>query len=293
MEKILITGSTGFIGKHLVKKLKKHKIIELSNCVKKKRNHIKKNISTLSVNDIPKDITCIIHLAAMSDITLCNTNPDKCFRVNVIGTQKILEIAKKINAKVIFISSSHVYGNPEKNPISENSKLKPSSMYGTSKMLGEELCKKYSEFFKLDISVVRLFSVYGPNSPKHLVINKIITNAIESKKIELGNIFPRRDFVYIDDVINGIEKIMNETKKFQIFNIGTGKSHSIKKVHKIIEKHCKKKIPIHIQKTLLRNNEIKNVRANINKLKRVGWNSKIELNEGLKKTINWYVLQKD
>ena len=78
MEKILITGSTGFIGKHLVKKLKKHKIIELSNCVKKKRNHIKKNISTLSVNDIPKDITCIIHLAAMSDITLCNTNPDKC-----------------------------------------------------------------------------------------------------------------------------------------------------------------------------------------------------------------------
>jgi GDP-4-dehydro-6-deoxy-D-mannose reductase len=293
MEKILITGSTGFIGTTLIKKLKLNfKIIGISNKKKIKNDHIKKDITKISIKDIPRDIVTIIHLAAITDVSYCDLHPEKCFKTNVVGTEKILRIARDIGAKVIFISTSHVYGKPQSNPTKEEHATKPNSMYSISKIMGEELCRKYSELFNMDISILRVFSVYGPNSPKYLVINKIIKKSIESKKVELGNTFPRRDFIYIDDVVNAIEKTLFVTKGFKIFNIGTGKSYSISNVCKIIEKHIGKKIIIEKNNELVRNNEISNIVANIDKLKQTGWRQENSMEDGILKTITWFNKQK-
>jgi nucleoside-diphosphate-sugar epimerase len=293
MEKILITGSTGFIGTNLIRKLKSNfKIIGISNKSKIKGNHIKKDITKISTKNIPRGITTIIHLAAIADVNYCDLHPEKCFKTNVIGTEKILRIARDIGAKVIFVSTSHVYGKPQSNPVKEKHTTNPNSMYSISKIMGEELCKKYSELFNMDISIARIFSVYGPNSQKYLVINKIIKKSIESEKIELGNIFPRRDFIYIDDVVNAIEKILFATKGFKIFNVGTGKSLSISNVCKIIEKNIDKKIMIEKSETLIRNNEISNIFADIHKLKQTGWKQENSMEEGILKTITWFNKQK-
>ena len=293
MEKILITGSTGFIGTNLIKKLKiNFKIIGISNKNKMKNNHIKKDITKLSTKDIPRDISAIIHLAAITDVNYCDLHPEKCFKTNVVGTEKILRVARDIGAKVIFISTSHVYGKPQSNPVKEEHATKPNSMYSVSKIMGEELCKKYSELFNMDISIVRIFSAYGPNSPMHLVINKIIKKSTKSEKVELGNTFPRRDFIYIDDVVNAIENTLFVTKGFKIFNIGTGKSYSISNVCKIIEKHIGKKIIIEKNNELVRNNEISNIVANIDKLKQTGWRQENSMEEGILKTITWVNKQK-
>tara|TARA_B110001454_G_C12720728_1_gene434574 strand:- start:3700 stop:4611 length:912 start_codon:yes stop_codon:yes gene_type:complete len=293
MEKILITGSTGFIGTNLIRKLKSNfKIIGISNKSKMEGNHIKKDITKISTKNIPRDITTIIHLAAITDVNYCELHPEKCFKTNVIGTEKILRIARDIGAKVIFVSTSHVYGKPQSNPVKEKHTTKPNSMYSISKIMGEELCKKYSELFNMDISIARIFSVYGPNSPKYLVINKIIKKSIESEKIELGNTFPRRDFIYIDDVVNAIESILFTTKGFKIVNVGTGKSLSISNVCKIIEKNIGKKIMIKKSKALIRNNEISNIFADIHKLKQTGWKQEISIEDGILKTITWFNKQK-
>jgi len=119
LEKIIVTGHNGFIGSHLIQNLQnKFHIIGISEQINKKFpiKQIKKDIKKITPKDIPKDIFCIIHLAALTDVTICEKNPRKCFETNVLGTLNMLEIARKINSKLIYLSTSHVYGKPQKKP---------------------------------------------------------------------------------------------------------------------------------------------------------------------------------
>ncbi|MGI0010631.1 MAG: NAD-dependent epimerase/dehydratase family protein, partial [Nitrosopumilaceae archaeon] len=238
--------------------------------------------------DVPKDIFCIIHLAAMVDASCCEKSPTACFETNLRGTQNILEIARKTNAKVIFLSTSHVYGNPQKNPINEDHLTDPLSIYAASKIAGEILCKSYSKSYNIDISVARLFSVYGPRSPDYLVISKIISQILGSNIIKLGNLFPKRDFIYINDVISALELILNKTRGFEIYNIGTGKSYSISDVCKLLTEIASTNIPIVSVRSFSRANEIKEIRADSSKIKRLGWKPITRISDGLRHTFEWY-----
>jgi len=286
LKKILITGHNGFIGSHLVKSLSNYNLIGISEKINKNNEitQIKKNITKLTIHDIPKDIFCIIHLAALTDVKFCQDNPKKCYDVNINGTLNILEITKQLGSKLIFVSTSHVYGKPKKVPINEDSTTHPESIYSGSKLAGEVLCESYSKSFDLDISILRLFSVYGPNAPQHLVTSRIISQLLTKNNISIGNTFPKRDFVFIDDVIKAIYMVLERSSGFNIFNIGSGKSHSILDLCTTLQKISGKKSTIKSIKSLKRKNETLEIVSNISKIKKLGWKPTTSFVNGLKKT---------
>jgi nucleoside-diphosphate-sugar epimerase len=287
LEKILITGHTGFLGQSLIKSLKqKYELIGISRKIfDSDIINIKKDIRKININDIPKNVNCIIHLAGLTDVYYCQENSSKCFDVNVGGTQNMLEIAKQRKSKFIFISSSHIYGNPKKLPILETQEPKPISNYAYSKLNSEILCESYSKNYNLDISIARIFSVYGPASPSHHVITKIIEHLIKKQKIKLGNLFPKRDFIYIEDVVSAIEILVKKTIGFNIYNIGTGNSSSISDLIEMLSKITNKNAEIETDISKIRKNEVKEIRSDISKMIKLGWEPKYDLNKGLKLTV--------
>ena len=293
MDEILITGSSGFLGNHLVNSLQNsQKVIGWSNNKQKNQSknfrHSKKDLRVKNIS-ITSNISSIIHLAAISDVKYCNENPSTCFDVNVTGTKKMLEICRKKDTNFIFASTSHVYGKPEKNPISEKEKTKPNSIYATTKIIGENLCESYAKTYGLNITIFRFFSLYGPNAPKHNVVHNIINQYINNSKIKIGNLRPKRDFLYIDDAIRAIKIVNKNQKGFQIFNVGSGKSFSVKMICDKIEKIMKKKVTIETDKTKIRKNDILEIKSNYSKIRRIHhWEPKISLDEGLKKTCQHY-----
>jgi len=181
-----------------------------------------------------------------------------------------------------------VFGNPKQIPIDENHPKQPTSIYSASKLTGEILCESYSKTYGLDISIARLFSIYGPNSPKHLVTSKLIQQLLKGNLIELGNTRPKRDFLYIDDVINALKIILKNTKGFNSYNIGSGKSYSIENLCKRLVKISNKNIQFKSKKSLSRTKDIPNIIANCSKIKKLGWKPQMKLNDGLKLTYEWF-----
>ena len=294
MKEILITGATGFIGTHLIPQLiKNHKVVGISkNKIKSSKNFISSNIDLTNKNlKIKNGYTNIIHMAAHSDVTYCNLNPTKCYDLNVKSTQKMLEIARKKDSNFIFLSSSHVYGNLIKQPILENSVCTPSTHYASSKKMSEILCETYSKTYGLNIQIARLFSVYGPRSPKSNLIFNIIDQITNNSKIILGNTYPKRDFIFVSDAITGLIKILNSKKKgFQVYNIGSGKSISVDEVVKNCFTISNKKLKIISSKEKRRKNEIMDIQANISKMKKeFNWKTEISLKKGLEMTYNHYI----
>ena len=289
---ILVTGSNGFIGKNLLDHLlSDYDVFAINKTLDKKRkgyHPIKHDISSLTEKSISKKFTGIIHMAAATDVFWCQQHPRECFKINVIGTQRVLDLARKNNCKLIYLSTAHVYGKPKTNPISEEHQTNPQSIYAASKLAGEILCQAYANSYNLDISVIRLFSVYGPFSPNHLVTSRIIAQ-LNDKEIKLGNITAKRDFIFVDDVINAIKLIFKKSKGFNIYNVGTGKSHSIFEICNLIKEISGKNIPITVENSLVRKLDIKEITANNKKLKKIGWKSKTELKQGLKITLDRYL----
>lgn len=291
MEKLLISGQSGFIGSNLVKVLsKKYKITGIASkkIPKSEITQIKKNILDVNNKDIPKDLSKIIHLAAITDVEFCQKNPIECFSINIQGTKNLLDIARKRDAQFLFLSTSHVFGKPEQIPIDEKHPRNPTSIYAQSKLAGEILCEHYSNTYGLDVSVVRLFSIYGPQSPPHLVSTKIISQLLTQKILQLGNIKPKRDFLFVNDAINAIDLVLNKTHGYNSFNVGSGQSNSIKEICDLLIKISGKQVKVKSLKSKIRKNDADEVIANISKIKKIGWRQKTSLNEGLQLTYDWF-----
>lgn len=291
MGKILVTGYSGFIGKHLVNELaKKHEVIGLSNTLNSISGikKIKKDIRKLTIRDVPKNIMCIIHLAAYSDVSFCQKNPAECFDVNVRGTQNLLEISRKIDAKFLYASTSHVYGIPKKIPINENHGRNPISIYGSSKLAGEILSESYAKNYGMDLSIMRFFSIYGPNSPYHLVTSRMIQQILTKKNVSMGNMKPRRDFLFVSDAVDAIKLIVSKSHGFNVYNVGGGKSYSILELYEIIQKLMRTKIPIK-SKIDSKKIEINELVADISKIRKLNWKPKIKIEKGLKITLDSFI----
>jgi len=290
-QSILVTGSSGFIGTNLLDELlPKNKILGINNTTdKKKQNYtsLKKDITKLQYREISKEITGIIHLAALTDTQYCEQNPEKCFQTNVLGTLRILEIGRKKDCKIVYVSTNHVYGKPIKLPIRENHPKNPQSAYASSKLVGEYLCEVYSKNYNMDISIVRLFSVYGPNSPRHLVTTRIFEQ-LGKKSITLGNLNAKRDFVYIKDAIRAITTVYKKNHGFNSYNVGSGKSYSIRNLCDFIKKISGYNPQIRSVSSMIRKNEIKNVVANTSKIQKLGWKNETDILQGLQLTYNWF-----
>ena len=291
IDSFLVSGSQGFIGSHLIEQLlSKSKVIGVNSVLDKRRKHyhpLKKNILNIKLSDIPHDFSKVIHLAAMTDVNYCSMHPQQCIMTNVMGTKKILDLALKKDADFLYVSTSHVYGKPKRLPVSENDPLYPSSVYAASKLLGEAMAESYAKSYGMNVNIVRLFSVYGPKSPPFLVTSKICSQ-IETKRIRLGNISSKRDFIFIKDAIDAIKIVLRKSKGFNVFNVGTGKSTSIKTICEKLIKISGKRVPLEIDDALLRQNDVPDIFSNNKKLKKLGWSPKIPLDIGLKITYDWH-----
>ena len=295
-KKILITGGTGFIGYHLAKKCLKlnWSVTSLStkNPTKiRKLKKIKYLISDISKkSDLKKIINInydyVVNLAGYID----HSKKKKTLYSHYNGCRNISEIflRKKIK-KFIQIGSSIEYGR-NLSPQKENlNNTKTFSIYGRAKLMSTNYLLSLYKKYSFPVSVLRLYLVYGPYQDRNRVIPIVIDNALKSKKFDcsLGTQF--RDFVYIDDVVNGIIKSLKTKKNNgQIINLGSGKPIMIKDVILKICKIIGSGKP-QFGRIKFRKDEIKNLYPSIVKAKKIlNWRPKVKINFGLKKTINFY-----
>lgn len=292
MKTVLVTGYNGFIGSNLIPELqKKFRLIGVSKLKHSDINikQIKHDISKNNMIRLPEKISTIIHLAGITGVDFCQSNPKKAFATNIQGTKQILELARKKDSNVIFLSTSHVFGKPKNNTIKEDYEKNPSSVYGITKLAGEILCKSYSNSYGLNIGIPRLFSIYGPHAPIHSVSYSIIQQILTKKNIRLGNIKSERDFLYVKDAINAILIIMKKNKKFNDYNVGAGKGYSIIEICDLVKKISKKDhVSIKTVRTKIRKNDFSSIISNSSKIKKLGWEPKISIKKGLRFTVDWH-----
>lgn len=277
-KRILVTGSDGMLGKCLVEELKKQKFNVL--LFDKTQGDV---TDWNSVKNIGKaDIIC--HLAGIPSVAYSFENPLEVMRVNAIGTLNMLELARKNKVEKFVFISSYLYGSPKYLPVDEKHPLQPGNPYAYSKLAAETFCEGYHKAYGTPMVIFRPFNIYGPNQ-KNMVIPTIIEQ-LNSGKVVLNDIEPKRDYVYISDVISAIISSFNPNiKGYEVFNIGTGKSYSVGELTDIIFNISGKKVPV-VNLKQRRPNEIMDCVADISKAKDIlGWEPKISLAEGLTRII--------
>ncbi len=328
--KIFITGSSGFIGFHTAKKfldkgyvvrgfdsmnsyydvkLKKARL----NILKKYRkfsftkgNLENKKVLSKSVLNFKPNV--IIHLAAQAGVRYSIENPEVYLNSNIIGTFNIIEIAKRIKTKHLIIgSSSSVYGANKKMPFKEIDKTDHQiSFYAATKKSTENLAHAYSSLWKLPITVLRFFTVYGPWGRPDMAYFKFTKKILNKSKIDIynkGKMY--RDYTYVDDIIDGIFKIINKIPKinsnkkykndslshvapFRILNIGNTKKIFLLNFIHVLEKELGIKA---IKNYLpMQKGDVHSTLSDTNLLKRItGYNPKTKYQTGIKKFVDWYL----
>jgi len=223
---ILVTGSTGFIGKPLVR------------CLEQRGDTVHHFARSLG-NDIldksafntflGKRIDTVFHLAGLTFVPNSWSNPAEFYAVNSLGTQRVLEYCRSVNAHMIYISA-YVYGVPQYLPIDEGHPIAPNNPYSHSKWLGEELCRFYAANMGVNATILRGFNLYGPGQDKRFLLPKIIFQAKEGKEIVVENDTPRRDYLHVDDFVVACILAMQTPDQFRIFNVGSGYSLSVREI---------------------------------------------------------------
>lgn len=305
---ILVTGVAGFIGSNLAEELLKRgeKVIgvdifddyydpkiKLRNLkeLKKYKNFVffKKDAANIP-KKILKNIEIVYHEAGIGGVRYSITNPEKYFRINVVSTFKLLLKCLDTNIKkFVFASSSSVYGNYPKSklPLKENYKCVPITPYGCSKLVAEEYCMNFFRVYGLPTICLRYFTVYGPRQRPDEAICKFVSRILKNKEIEIyGDGKQTRDFTYVKDVVNATILAGESKVKGEIFNIGTGKSVSVLKLVKIIEKVTGKKAKIKfIEK---QKGDVMHTQADITKAKKMlRYEPKYDIKKGINEYVDW------
>lgn len=282
-KKILITGERGFVGKHLLNRLRREgsEVITLTD-PKGKTVDIRQWKKIEPISKV-KDIDVVYHLAAVTYVPYSWEEPRKTYEVNVLGTLNILELCRlcKVN-KLVFISS-YVYGSPKYLPVDESHPLDPSNPYMRSKLIAEELCRAYHEDYDLNCVILRPFNIYGKGQDERFLIPSICSQIVKKAAIVLKTSRPKRDYIYISDMIEACVKSgFYNGSDFEIFNIGMEESYSVDEIVKKAVGISKKNVNVKYSGEK-RRGKIMNVIADIKKARqKLHWAPKVKLEEGLK-----------
>lgn len=297
--KLLVTGGAGFIGSHLVDRLIQdgHSVLIIDNLSTGKRQNInpKADFHKLDICDFEKikplfkNIDVVFHLAALPRTPFSIKEPVKTSKVNILGTISVFTAASQEGVKrVVFSSSSSVYGNQKMMPFREKMKPFPISPYALQKFTGEEFSKLFTDLYKLPVVSLRYFNVYGPRtdfeSTYGLVVGKFLKLNKDGKPLIIfGSGDQTRDFVYIDDVVEAtiLAGQSSKIKGREVINIGSGKPVSINYLAKLIGGR--------IEHLPIRSGDTLHTDANIALAKKLlGWQPRTSFEDGLEKTKNWF-----
>ncbi len=312
---VIVTGADGFIGSHLTEELTKLncnlRVMTYYNSLNSWGwldtidKNVLKNIEvvpgdirdTKSVKKLCKKADYIFHLASLIAIPHSYDSPYSYLETNALGTMNLLESCFETNVeKIIHTSTSEVYGEYNKIPISESSRVLAKSPYSATKIAADQIAYSYQRSFGLPVSIIRPFNTYGPRQSSRAIIPTIITQILSEKIVKLGSLDPTRDFSYITDTINGYLAVAeNKNSVGEIINIGSGYEISIDNLYKLICEIMKTKTKLVIDSKRVRpkEGEVDRLKADIKKAKSLlNWKPKYSgktgLKEGLSETIEWF-----
>lgn len=306
MKCILVTGGAGFIGSNLCRILLKkgHKVICIDNLITGSKDNILPFFNNPNfiffnhdvISPLPKIISSqlrkldiIYHLACPTGVPNLVTLAEEMLLTNSIGTRNVLELTRKTKAKLIFTSSSEVYGDPQVFPQTEEytgnvSPIGIRSPYEEGKRFSESLIIMYVRKYNVDARIARIFNTYGQGmtNKDSRVIPKFLRQIKTSKPLTVeGKGEQTRTFCYVDDLVDGLILILNEGLPGQVYNIGSDKEIRILDLAKLIIKITKSKNKIKFIKRPTHDH--KRRLPDLVKIKRLGWNPKVTLEKGILK----------
>jgi nucleoside-diphosphate-sugar epimerase len=296
----LVTGGTGFIGSHLIEELVRHGEVTVLDCVDHygfipEDLHDRIECKVLDLGDPGScdgldSFDAVYHLAAISHPGKAESAPDLVNRVNVEGTRTICEFVARKGGHLVFTSTGYVYGDIKYSPIDEKHPVLPKNVYGRSKAEAEKVIQKYIDEKKIKATVIRMFNIYGPRQSKDFVIPTIINKVLEKRELRLGNPEPVRAFTYIKDICDCFYQISeNESAAGNIYNLGTDTGIKIKDLVSMILKLMGSEVEPVYDPDLFRKNEIMELVVDNTRISRdIGWKPGTSLEDGLKRTIDYY-----
>jgi dTDP-glucose 4,6-dehydratase len=305
---VVVTGAGGFIGSHLVEKLidsgarvtafvrynSRNDLGVLRMIGEKKRDVpvIAGDIRNLeTVRTVMKDAEVVFHLAALVGVSNSYLHTSEVIETNTMGTLNVLTAAREANARrVVLTSTSEVYGNANYAPIDEAHPKQPRSPYSASKIASDALGLSFYHAFDLPVAIVRPFNTYGPRQSDRAIIPTIISQALTTGQIQIGNTAATRDFTFVTDTVDGMLRVAgSDSSVGEEINLGAGHEISIGDLTDMIAQLLG---GVHIQHDAQRFRPIKSevvrlLSANAKAQELVGWIPRVSLREGLIATINW------
>lgn len=297
MSKILVTGGAGFIGSAVIKHLAKlnHEISVIDNLSFGNRDFIAipdsnfykidirdKNAVESAMNKIKPDV--VIHLAAIHFIPYCNENPYESSDINIRGTIHVLDAAEKNNVKKVFFASTAAVYPIYDEAVSEKHDTGPLDIYGLSKLTGEHLCNEFHLRSGITTIICRFFNAFGPNETNPHLIPEIQRQVIGgNRKIQLGNLTPKRDFIHTHDMAEAVNTLINNVSSgIDVFNLGRGIEYAVTEIVDSFSNALGEKIEIEVDPARVRKVERMHLLADVTKLKSLGWEPRIGIDEGIK-----------
>jgi nucleoside-diphosphate-sugar epimerase len=296
---ILVTGGAGFIGSHLVDKLinEGSRVMVIDNLSTGKKGNLnpKAEFCQLDICDFEKikpvfqGVDYVFHLAAIPRVPISVKDPINTSKNNILGTINVFKAGVDNKVKrIIFASSSSVYGDQKELPLKEDMIPNPISPYALQKLVGEQFAKLFNDLYKIPIVCLRYFNVYGPRTDPDneysLVIGKFLKLKSQNKPLTIfGNGEQTRGFCYIDDVVEANIKaaLSEKLKGGEIINIGSSKANSINYLAELFGGE--------IQYLSFRSGDVLHTMADVSLAKKfLGWEPKISFEEGIKKTKQWF-----
>lgn len=300
----LVTGGAGFLGSHLIDRLliNGEEVICLDNYFTGKKDNLKRWLNNPNLELIRHDVIepinlevdRIWHLACPASPVHYQFNPIKTSKTSFLGTYNMLGLARRVGARILLASTSEVYGDPEVHPQPENyrgnvNSLGPRSCYDEGKRIAETLCFDYNRMHGTEIRIIRIFNTYGPRMMPDdgRVISNFIVQALRGENLTLyGNGRQTRSFCYVDDLIEGMILHMN-SKELGPFNVGNPREFSIKELAEIIREKINPNLEF-INKPLPLDDPVQRQPVIDLARNKLGWEPKIELEDGIDKTISWF-----
>jgi UDP-glucuronate 4-epimerase len=318
MSRAMVTGGAGFIGSHLCERLLREgdqvvcfdnfdnfydpdiKIRNVEGINKKFPDRFKlitgdiRNAEHLQEAFQKNRIDLVVHLAARAGVRPSIEQPLLYQDMNIRGTMVLLEACKEYKVKdFIFASSSSVYGENQRVPFSEKDlDIQPISPYGATKRAGELLSYSYHHLYGMNIACLRIFTAYGPRQRPEMAIHKFTRLVDQGEKVPMfGDGSSRRDYTYIDDLIEGILSIIHRSKGFEVYNLGESQTTSLKELIQLIEKALGKKALVEMLRP--QPGDVSTTYADITKAKKMlGYRPKVKMEEGIRRFVEWYKKEK-
>ena len=286
-KRIIISGSEGFLGRHLCENLM---CSDLSGGGYK----IVRKIDVANGDDLcdPNTVAelpsfdCFIHLANILYVPDSYLNPERYYRVNYLSTLNAIEACRKNKAQLIYLSS-YIYGSPQYLPVDENHPVNPFNPYAQTKVICEKLCEGYHRDFGVPVTVLRPFNIYGAGQKGKLLIPEIVSQIGEGKTtIQLKDPTPRRDFVNVKDVCEAIKACIGTEHGYSVYNICSGRSVSVRELTEIINKQLNNKITFEFAESD-RPSEVDETRGSYAKIQQsLGWKPKVDIEQGLREILH-------